>query len=1040
MSGHDRRDRGGCADRSTRSRLADRQIRAGRRRPRRGLRRRGVHAAAPAALVPLRRVRLRARGRRRAPVERAARDPPRDHASGSATTVTFLAIALMDPVDRVISWLDELQVGSTAMARLTGVSYVEDDRVADGRGRPTTSGSRRATSATPTARATTCSTASTSRSPAASAWPSSGRPAPGKSTLGRLLAGVDAPADRRGRGRRRARSWTSTSTTCAGTSRSSPRSTTSSSGPSRTTCASPSPAPRSRSSAPRSTRSTPSSGPTPSRGPRHRARHDGPPALAVPGPAARARAARAGGPAHARPRRGDEPPRPARGPAPRAIAVRGARGAYGRRHRPPAPHRPRRRPRRGRRRRPDHRARHPRRAARDDGEYAALWASWRNDHGGGVVVTSGEQPGARRSTRAPRRAAPSAPSSSTTSSAPAPRRVEPRRHRCAAASTPPPTHRRDVAATLLDAARRPSALDAGRDVARDARARSARDGPRRRRRPRAPPGPRQPAPRRARAARRGAATGALDRVAARRRAQPLPHRGGHRAAFRASSLEAPTVAARGAARGRAAAPGRRVAPRRRCGSPTTTAASRRWARRARRGPLGGVVDRTATLWWLALDEPLDDRGLAPRPVRRAVRRARRAPRGDRGRAPTDPSRPRPGAPWWHRECEECPFAATLPRRARRDRRREPRAVHVRARTRQLLRDHGVATRRGARRARPRPRRGGARDARRAERRRRAGGRVGRSAPARTRSGSCAARASRSRARCCASSPARAARRATRRRRDRLRHGELRQRHVPVGHARDRRGPRRRASRRATAPSPSGASSPSSAEGALFARVLRVARARPCATARAPGAPSGSTASGSTPSAPRCRRAMALGRRRAADPRRARATCCWTALVDLHQRGHEPDPDRGAGGAQGRRGRGGVLVARRRAERRGLDGVVRGGARRATRRAPTRRVRRLLAYNEDDCLRDPGAARLAGGRRARRCRAWRRHAPPTRRLAGRGGARRNPRPCSPRRAPRVATAPPARATGACGTSSCSTCSSRALGVVTTPARRGARRRA
>ena len=39
----------------------------------------------------------------------------------------------MDPVDRIISWLDELQVGSTSMARLIGVSYVEDDREADGR-------------------------------------------------------------------------------------------------------------------------------------------------------------------------------------------------------------------------------------------------------------------------------------------------------------------------------------------------------------------------------------------------------------------------------------------------------------------------------------------------------------------------------------------------------------------------------------------------------------------------------------------------------------------------------------------------------------------------------------------------------------------------------------------------------------------------------------------------------------------------------------------------------------------------------------------
>lgn len=51
---------------------------------------------------------------------------------GVATTVVFLSANLMEPVDRVISWLDELQVGSTAMARLAGVSYVEDDRAATG--------------------------------------------------------------------------------------------------------------------------------------------------------------------------------------------------------------------------------------------------------------------------------------------------------------------------------------------------------------------------------------------------------------------------------------------------------------------------------------------------------------------------------------------------------------------------------------------------------------------------------------------------------------------------------------------------------------------------------------------------------------------------------------------------------------------------------------------------------------------------------------------------------------------------------------------
>jgi ABC-type multidrug transport system fused ATPase/permease subunit len=51
---------------------------------------------------------------------------------GQLTTVTFYEISLMDPVDRIISWLDELQVGSTSMARLIGVSFVENDRTPTG--------------------------------------------------------------------------------------------------------------------------------------------------------------------------------------------------------------------------------------------------------------------------------------------------------------------------------------------------------------------------------------------------------------------------------------------------------------------------------------------------------------------------------------------------------------------------------------------------------------------------------------------------------------------------------------------------------------------------------------------------------------------------------------------------------------------------------------------------------------------------------------------------------------------------------------------
>lgn len=47
---------------------------------------------------------------------------------GQVTTVALYVQQLIDPVDRLISWLDELQVGSTSLARLLGVAQVPDDR------------------------------------------------------------------------------------------------------------------------------------------------------------------------------------------------------------------------------------------------------------------------------------------------------------------------------------------------------------------------------------------------------------------------------------------------------------------------------------------------------------------------------------------------------------------------------------------------------------------------------------------------------------------------------------------------------------------------------------------------------------------------------------------------------------------------------------------------------------------------------------------------------------------------------------------------
>ena len=56
------------------------------------------------------------------------------HASlGDVTAATLYVQQLIDPVDRLISWLDELQVGAASLARLLGVARVPDDRTPTGR-------------------------------------------------------------------------------------------------------------------------------------------------------------------------------------------------------------------------------------------------------------------------------------------------------------------------------------------------------------------------------------------------------------------------------------------------------------------------------------------------------------------------------------------------------------------------------------------------------------------------------------------------------------------------------------------------------------------------------------------------------------------------------------------------------------------------------------------------------------------------------------------------------------------------------------------
>lgn len=52
---------------------------------------------------------------------------------GDVTAATLYVQALIDPVDRLLSWLDELQVGASSLARLLGVADVPDDRTVTGR-------------------------------------------------------------------------------------------------------------------------------------------------------------------------------------------------------------------------------------------------------------------------------------------------------------------------------------------------------------------------------------------------------------------------------------------------------------------------------------------------------------------------------------------------------------------------------------------------------------------------------------------------------------------------------------------------------------------------------------------------------------------------------------------------------------------------------------------------------------------------------------------------------------------------------------------
>ena len=48
--------------------------------------------------------------------------------AGEVTAVVLYMVQIVDPVDRLVSWLDEIQIGATSLARLVGVAHVPPDR------------------------------------------------------------------------------------------------------------------------------------------------------------------------------------------------------------------------------------------------------------------------------------------------------------------------------------------------------------------------------------------------------------------------------------------------------------------------------------------------------------------------------------------------------------------------------------------------------------------------------------------------------------------------------------------------------------------------------------------------------------------------------------------------------------------------------------------------------------------------------------------------------------------------------------------------
>jgi ABC-type multidrug transport system fused ATPase/permease subunit len=112
---------------------------------------------------------------------------------GQVTAATLYAQQMIEPLDRLLSWLDHLQVGGASLARLLGVAQVPDDRAPDTGARP-----RDERLAATDVRYSYVDGRDVLHGLSLRLRPGErlamvGPSGAGKSTLGRLLAGVDGP-------------------------------------------------------------------------------------------------------------------------------------------------------------------------------------------------------------------------------------------------------------------------------------------------------------------------------------------------------------------------------------------------------------------------------------------------------------------------------------------------------------------------------------------------------------------------------------------------------------------------------------------------------------------------------------------------------------------------------------------------------------------------------------------------------------------------------------------------------------------------------